>query len=314
MRSLTKSYCLGYILLSCLVFFPSCNSVTEKNQPAASSASNQQGKDLQFKIGLSAGNQLSYQLESIQYSHNGDSDQPNTSKVTCTIILDCLSKMDTNYTFKGKFTAFNMLNKNFIGEESFDLNETNNNAKNLYYLSNLKHATFNLTVSENGIISNLSGLDSFYSKLDANTQKSLLSLYSDNKLKKDISSIFLKNATQRIYKVKDTWTDSISDVLLELNMGLKSINQYTYQSASDALAQIDIKSNIICEPIQIDSRLDMHIKLGGDATSQYFYNINKGFVEKDSTYLTMNGFIEAMGKKYPIKITSETVVNVKLIK
>ena len=183
---------------------------------------------------------------------------------------------------------------------SYNSDEQDSTRKNPF--SGLKGASFFMTVTPNGEIKTVAGidkmLDNMASKMSTDTSQvkqiknALSKQFSSEVVKQTMESSF-KIYPERAVKIGDSWT---VDTKLQMSMPIETITEYTLKEVKDGIAILSVKGELVSKGNFEAMGNKMETDLKGTNSGETSIDIKTGIVLNSHLRIELYGKMKSMGQ------------------
>ena len=183
---------------------------------------------------------------------------------------------------------------------TYNSDEQDSTKKNPF--SGLKGASFFMTVTPDGGIKTVAGidkmLDNMASKMTTDTSQvkqiknALSKQFSEEVVKQTMESSF-KIYPERAVKIGDKWT---VDTKLQMSMPIETITEYTLKEVKDGIATLSVKGALVSKGSFVVMGNKMETDLNGTNSGETSIDIKTGIVLNSHLRIELYGKMKSMGQ------------------
>jgi len=168
--------------------------------------------------------------------------------------------------------------------------------------SGLKGASFYMTISPNGVVKTVAGidrmLDNMASRMTKDTSqvkqfKNALSKQFSNEIVKQTMESSFKIYPDKAVKIGDSWT---VDTKMQMSMPIETITQYTLKEVKAGIALLSIKGTLVSKGSFEAMGNKMETDLLGTNTGEAAVDIKTGIVLNSHLRVELYGKMKSMGQ------------------
>lgn len=247
-----------------------------------------------------------------KYDFNMISDQIITQKIGDQKIL-LNQNIGTDYTFSIKNgdnlekdieVIYNRIfmkssaGKNIMQMDSDDQDTTKQNP-----FSGLKGASFTMTMTSDGSVKSINGLDQMLNSIAAkmttdtaliNTMKIQLAKQFNSESMKQTMESSLKIYPAKPVKIGDSWT---VDTKMQMTMPIETITRYTLKEVKDGIAYLNINGTLLSKGAFETMGNKMETDLTGTNNGDAELDIKTGLILDSHLRIEMSGTMQSVGQK-----------------